>query len=269
MVEFSIIIPVHNQLQYTKMCFERIWQHTRRNYEIIVVNNASFDATSTYLAQIPHVITIHNQENLGFARAVNQGLRIAQGKYLIVLNNDCLVSEGWEQRLLQVAQMKDIGIVGVMSNFVSSPQLLKLNINDLEELSCMAKEISEEYHNIVIPTIRVVGLCMLIKRELIDVIGGFDPRFGLGFFEDDDFCVRSALAGYKNVISKDVFIYHFGSMTLRGKNDLKRNLLRENWQKFKEKWDLPIEMPLGTKDYWESLDHNKFKGLRDKLYIPL
>lgn len=269
MVEFSIIIPVHNQLQYTKMCLERIWQHTRRNYEIIVVNNASFDATSIYLDQIHHVVTIHNQDNLGFARAVNQGLGIAQGKYLIVLNNDCLVSEGWEQRLLQVAQMKDIGIVGVMSNFVSSPQLLKLNINDLGKLSCIAKEISEEYHNIVISTVRVVGLCMLITRELIDKIGGFDPRFGLGFFEDDDFSVRSALSGYKNVIAKDVFVYHFGSISFRGKKDLKKILLRENWQKFKEKWDLPMEMPLGRKDYWESLDHNKFKGLGDKLYIPL
>ena len=269
MVEISIIIPVHNQLQYTKMCLERIWQHTRKNYEIIIVNNDSRDATSTYLNRIPYVITIHNQENLGFARAINQGLGIAQGKYLIVLNNDCLVSEGWEQRLLQVAQIKGIGIVGVMSNFVSSPQLLKLNINNLDELSCIAKEISEEYHNIVIPTMRIVGLCMLIKRELIDEIGGFDPRFGLGCFEDDDFCVRSVLSGYKNVIAKDVFIYHFGSITFRGKNDLKRKLLRENWQKFKEKWDLPLEMPLGRKDYWESLDYDKYKGLGDKLYIPL
>ncbi len=269
MVEISIIIPVHNQLRYTQLCLERIWQHTRINYEVIIVDNDSRDATPAYIDQFPQVITIHNQENLGFAKAVNQGLRIAQGNYLIVLNNDCLVSEGWEQRLLQVAQNKDIGIVGVMSNFVSSPQLLKLNINNLDELSCIAQEISEEYQNIIIPTIRVVGLCMLITRELIDKIGGFDPRFGLGFFEDDDFCLRSALSGYKNVIAKDVFIYHFGSITFKAKKKLKRILLRENWLKFKDKWDLPVDMPLGRKDYWESLDFDRFKGQKDKLYIPL
>lgn len=269
MVDISIVIPVHNQLQYTKMCLESIRQHTHNNYEVIIVNNGSRDDTCAYLDEIPHLITIHNQENLGFARAVNQGLRLAQGNYLIVLNNDCLVSEGWERRLLHVAHNQDVGIVGVMSNFVASPQLIQVNINNLEDIPRIARQLENEYNNSFLYTIRVVALCMLIKRDLMDKIGGFDPLFGLGYFEDDDYCLRSFLSGYKNVIAQDVFIYHFGSRTFRENKRLKNYFLRTNWQKFKEKWDLPLDLPLGSKDYWESLDVNRFKTQKDMLYIPL
>lgn len=270
--EVSIIIPVHNQVACTKMCLESIGQHTPENHEIIVVNNGSEDETCLYLEHymehVPHLHTIHNQENLGFAKAINQGLNIAQGKYLIVLNNDCIVTSGWICSLLLAAENQEIGIVGVMSNFVSSPQLIKVNFLSLEDVPRIAQDIKEKYVHSLIYTIRVVGLCMLIKRQLINEIGGFDPRFGLGTFEDDDFCLRSVLAGYKNVIAQDVFIYHFGSMTFRQKKNLRDQLMKENWRKFKEKWELPMEFPLGTKDYLVRIITSKFDDLTEKLYIP-
>ena len=233
--KLSIIIPVHNQVKYTKMCLESIRLNTSEDYEIIVINNASKDATVPYLSQFPDISIIHNKENLGFARSVNQGLSTARGEYLIVLNNDCLVFPGWEQSLMRAAQIQDVGIIGVMSNFAASPQLIRIQNKDLNSLSQVAQEIREKNHNSIISVTRIAGLCMLIKRELIDRIGGFDPRFGLGFFEDDDFCLRSILSGYRNVIAQDVFVYHFGSMTFRSKRPLKEKLMRENWQKFKEK----------------------------------
>ncbi len=273
--EISIIIPVHNQWEYTKICLESIRRHTLENHEIIIVDNGSEDATGQYLKGIPHIRVIHNQENLGFAKAINQGLGIAQGKYVIVLNNDCIVSSGWIPSLLWAAENLNIGIVGVMSNFAASPQLLKANLKSLEDIPRIAQDLKERCYHSLIYTTRVIGLCMLIKRDLINQIGGFDPRFGLGTFEDDDFCLRSVLAGYKNVIAQDVFIYHFGSMTFRQKKNLRKVLLRENWQKFKEKWGLPLDMPFESKAYKDFLDNyldhidpHELIKLQDKIYVP-
>lgn len=265
----SIIIPVHNQLKYTRMCLESIWENTHDNYEIIVIDNASNDSTASYLKRYPDLTVIHNKANLGFALAVNQGLSQARGNYLIVLNNDCLVFQGWEHSLLHAAQSKDVGIVGVMSNFVSSPQRLRVEHENLGDLPRIAQEVREKNHKLLISAVRVVALCMLIKRELILEIGGFDSRFGLGFFEDDDFCLRSILSGFKNVIARDVFVYHFGSMTFRSKKKLKNALLRENWLKFKEKWGLPPDMALVKKDYLSTLQLYNLENLEDKLFIPL
>lgn len=262
----SIIIPVYNQLKYTKMCLDSIWQNTSENYEIIVINNGSQDATKEYLEQIPRVKTVHNKKNLGFAAAVNQGISIAQGNYIIILNNDCIVSEEWVLRLLQPAVKQDVGIVGVMSNFAASPQLFRVSIENIDSIPQIAQQVKTKYNRSFIYTIRVVGLCMLIKRELIEKIGGFDPRFGLGTFEDDDFSLRSILCGYKNVIAQDVFIFHFGSKTFKEENIERDRLLRENWRKFKEKWGLPADMPLGTKDYLANIAVMDFN--KEDLYIP-
>jgi GT2 family glycosyltransferase len=262
----SIIIPVYNSIKYTKFCLESIWQHTNGSYEIIVVNNGSNDRTKDYLGQVPKIRAIHNQENLGFAKAVNQGISVARGDYIIILNNDCIVTAEWTQRLLRVAEKNNVGIVGVMSNFVGSPQLIKVKIKNVRSIHQIAQKVRTKYNNIFFYTARVVGICMLIKRELIEKIGGFDPRFSLGTFEDDDFSLRSSLCGYQNAIAKDVFIFHFGSVTFKKENIKLNHLLRENWQKFKEKWGLSNDLPLGEKHYLTKLASKNFS--LEKLYIP-
>lgn len=266
--EISIIIPVHNLIAYTEMCVESIGRHTPEEHEIIVIDNGSEDGTRLYLERNSQIRAIYNQENRGFARAVNQGLRIAHGNYIIVLNNDCIVSSGWTRSLLRAAQKQEVGIVGVMSNFVSHPQRINVNFHVLRDIPLIARDIQEKYEHSLLAAIRVVALCMLIKRELIARIGGFDQRFGLGNFEDDDFCLRSVLAGYRNVIAQDVFVYHFGSMTFKQKKNLRDQLVKENWQKFKEKWELPQELPLGTPDYLERIITSGRNDLAEKLYIP-
>lgn len=84
---------------------------------------------------------------------------------------------------------------------------------------------------------------MLIKKEVIEQIGGFDLRFRIGNFDDDDYCLRAWIAGYKVWVCNDVFIHHFGQATF-SQMDYK-GIIAENWQKFKEKWHIPREMTSG------------------------
>ncbi|RYD03775.1 hypothetical protein N752_18685 [Desulforamulus aquiferis] len=80
------------------------------------------------------------------------------------------------------------------------------------------------------------------QKEVVDHIGGFDLRFGIGNYEDDDYCIRTRLAGYKIVVCSSVFIHHFGSKTFTGAKIDYKELIETNWNKFAEKWNLALDV---------------------------
>ena len=96
----SIIIPVHNCVEYTKKCIESIRQNANSDdYEIIVINNASNDETEGYLKS-SRVIVINNKENIGVAKAWNQGIRTAKGEFLFIINNDIIVCKNFIENMI-------------------------------------------------------------------------------------------------------------------------------------------------------------------------
>ncbi len=104
----SVIIPCWNQLEYTRQCIAALLRHTRGKWELIAINNGSTDGTAGYLANIQHaaplpVTVIANTKNLGFPAAINQRLGSARGEYLVLLNNDVVVTEGWLGQLIGLA----------------------------------------------------------------------------------------------------------------------------------------------------------------------
>ncbi|HHV61678.1 MAG TPA: glycosyltransferase [Firmicutes bacterium] len=241
----SIIILCHNQLDYTAQCVESIFKHTPEEIELIFVDNASTDRTPEYLSSLSathnnvHVIT--NKKNLGFAAAVNQGIRRAAGDYVLLLNNDVLVTEGWLARMLACANRDDrIGLVGPVSNYVAGIQRVVDPGYSVANLDEYAAEHFRKYAGSVQRTARVIGFCMLIKRAVIDKIGGFDVTFGIGNFEDDDFCLRAGVAGFYVFIAQDVFIHHYGSATFRGANLDYTKLMQQNAWRFEKKWNIKI-----------------------------
>ena len=85
-------------------------------------------------------------------------------------------------------------------------------------------------------TDRLVGFCLLIRREVVDSIGLLDERFGLGCFEDDDYCLRAMQVGYRTVIARDAFVHHFGGRTFVGTGVDFQSLMQKNEGLFREKW---------------------------------
>jgi glycosyltransferase involved in cell wall biosynthesis len=107
----SIIVPCFNQCDFTRVCIQALLRHTRPTWELILVNNGSSDETGAYLsgvqdaARVP-VTIISNATNIGFPRAVNQGLEIARGEYLVLLNNDAVVTDGWLDQLIALTRLE-------------------------------------------------------------------------------------------------------------------------------------------------------------------
>ena len=107
----SIIIPCWNQLEFTQQCIAALKSHTRPAWELIVVDNGSTDGTAAYLTGVRDMSTVpvtvvSNATNLGFPAAINQGLRLARGEFLVMLNNDVVVTDGWLDQLLALVKAK-------------------------------------------------------------------------------------------------------------------------------------------------------------------
>ena len=193
---------------------------------------------------------IHNKENLGFAEGCNQGIDEARGEFLLLLNNDVLVTENWLASLLECLQSEsDIGIVGPMTNHISGPQQVpKVGYSSIADLDEYARSFRRKNRYRRIPFHRIVGFCMLFRRVLVEQVGLLDESFGTGNFEDDDFCLRAELAGYRNMIAGDVFIHHFGSRSFIGNKIDYRKTMKGNQKFFQEKWNsLDPKSPEGKK----------------------
>lgn len=246
----SIVVLTYNQLDVTRLCVDSLFRHTR-DFELIVVDNASGDGTVDYLQHLasrhPNVKIILNDQNRGFAGGCNQGIAVAQGHHVVLLNNDTVVGEGWLEGMMAASEAPGIGLVGPRTNCITGPQQVDgvdYDQHSLDGFEVYASEWRRRHAGETLAIQRVIGFCMLIRREVIDRIGGLDLRFGRGNFEDDDFCLRAQVAGFGIVVANDVFIHHFGSVTFKGQKIDYRQAMEENWGKFKRKWLLPEAQPM-------------------------
>ncbi len=239
----SIIALSFNQLKYTKSFVQSVLEFTKISFELILVDNGSNKETVDFLKDLStkdeRIKIIFNEENYGFPKGVNQGIKAAKGDYILIANNDIIVTDGWLERMVEVAEADNqIAIVGPMSNSVSGVQLEReATYPDIEKMYEYAMENKQKNSGQIFQFPRVAFLCTLIKKEVIEKIGGLDERFSPGNFEDDDFCLRTQIAGYKTVIAKDVFIHHFGSKSFTADGTKKyAERLEINKQIFVEKW---------------------------------
>ncbi len=233
----SIVILTHDQLDYTRQCLDSIRRFTDEPYELIVVDNASFDGTLEYLRAQPDVRLIANAENRGFPAAANQGIAEAQGSQVLLLNNDTIVTTGWLGRMLRVLDSDpDIGLVGPCSNRVSGTQQVEARYDDVSALDGFAWDWGKAQDGVIEDSDRLIGFCLLIRRSVIDEIGGLDERFGIGCFEDDDYCRRALREGYRAVIARDAFVHHYGGRTFVGSGVDFAAVMRDNERKFRAKW---------------------------------
>jgi GT2 family glycosyltransferase len=237
----SIVMLSWNAPQFTKLALESIRTHTSGDYEVIIVDNGSNDETVQWLRTLRDVRVIYNASNRGYAGGNNQAMAAANGEYVVLLNNDVIVTQGWLDDLLDAFnRIPALGVSAPRSNKIAGDQIvLDATYNSIEEMHRYAAERRRRYRRHGYMTDRAIGLCLCIDRRVIEEIGGIDERFGVGNFEDDDFCLRVRAAGYNIHVCDDVFIHHFGSQTFAANKIDWTATMRQNWEKFAAKWGLP------------------------------
>ncbi len=268
--QVSIIMLTRNQLDYTEKCISSLFAHTD-NFELIVVDNASTDGTVEYLSELikanPNIKVILNSENKGFGAANNQGIPLCSGDYVLFLNNDTIVTEGWLTGLVSTLESNpEWAIAGPVTNNIVGIQKINDPQYELAHLDAYSAVHQKANRGKMSVTHRVIGFCLLIKKDVLDKIGGFDLRYGIGNFEDDDLCIRAWIHGYKSVICHEVFIHHFGSVTF--KEEYQREyagMMIQNAYFFRDKWSLPFENHVLEPFYVTGID---LLASRENAYFP-
>ncbi|MEF3312854.1 glycosyltransferase family 2 protein [Paenibacillus sp. GYB004] len=233
----SIVIPTYNELGLLRECIAAIETYTDAPYEIVVVDNGSTDGTLEYCLQKP-VTLVSLPVNRGFPEACNTGLLAASGTELLLLNNDVVVTHNWLSNLLKCLYSdRKAGIVGPRTNYASGRQQMELYYDSLDEFHRMAETMNRSDGRKWEEVTRLVGLCFLFRRDLMDRIGLLDERFSPGHYEDDDYCYRTRLEGYRLLMAGDTVVHHHGSASFRKQGQERMDRLVEtNYRKFIEKW---------------------------------
>jgi GT2 family glycosyltransferase/tetratricopeptide (TPR) repeat protein len=242
-VKTSIVIVTYNNLEYIEQCVASIRAYTRSgDYEIIVVGNHSTVGTLAWLSEQSDLHVIENVENLGFAKSCNQGIELAQGDNILLLNVHISVSHNWLNNLLIcLYSNENIGAVGSMTNDSSWYQSTSVNYSNLEEMHLYA--VSNNHSNPLKWEERLTlpDNCMFIKRSVVEQIGIFDERFIAETYAVNDYSLRIRLAGYRLVLCKDAFI-HYSFSTSYGENDSETgHLLKLNQHVYFDKWGFDLE----------------------------
>ncbi|CAH1206187.1 hypothetical protein PAECIP111893_02456 [Paenibacillus plantiphilus] len=242
MMRTSIIIPSYNAIDLLQQAVNAIRLYTDASetpYEIIVVDNGSTDGTGEWCVK-EGISLISLPVNTGFPTACNRGLRIASGEYLLLLNNDVTVSHGWLSGLLRALHSSlEVGIVGPVTNYASGKQQVDYAVPSMADFHGIASAVGREQRGRTEPMLRLIGFCMLFKRELYERIGELDERFAPGHYEDDDYCLRARMNGFGLLMCHDVLVFHEGSASFkRGSLGELQSLVARNRQLFIEKWQV-------------------------------
>ncbi len=273
--DVSIIVLTHNALAATRRCVAALRAHTGPSHELILVDNGSAADTVAFLRETaaahPACRLLLNAENLGFAAGNNLGLAAARGRDVVLVNSDVVVTPGWFERLLACADAHPrAGLVGPCTNRISGPQQVanvEYDQDSLAGLDDWAARFAAGHAGQASPHWRAVGFCVLIRRALLETIGGLDPRFGRGNFEDDDYALRARLGGFESWIAGDCFVHHDGGRSFAAAGIDLATSLATNWEIFKAKWGLPATAPYGQPVKVGQYVRRRFEPARDR--IPL
>jgi GT2 family glycosyltransferase len=200
----SIVIPVFNQVHWTKRCLESLIRHSELSRELIVVDNHSTDETPAYLLEMKPKFEekgwtftiITNEQNLGFGRACNKGILASTGKYVAVMNNDTWHMPGWDAALVRASDRLNAALVGPFyyEKEFNEEKLLKRSVR-------FGRWNAGKHREFWVP------MLMFFRRSALDQVGLFDERYFVSF-EEIDLRVRFDHAGLKFYQVGDCFIWH-------------------------------------------------------------
>lgn len=234
----SLIVLTYNQLEEgTIPCLESILRYTPEGqYELVLVDNASSDGTPEYLTSSfkgkDNVKLILNKENKGYAGGNNDGLRAATGDCIVLLNNDTMVTPGWLESLLcPIENDRTIGMICPITNSAGNEQTVLLPSLNEHNYVEVAGRYTRKNAGHLFETGKLGFYCVAMRRDVLEKVGLLDENFGLGMFEDDDYCLRVLKAGYRLVINEGCFVYHKGSLSF---NKLERGEYRRTFERNRE-----------------------------------
>ena len=234
----DVVVPVYNAPDDLRRCVASVLACTTRPFRLVLIDDASpdigvRDAFREFEQRgDPRIVLLANPRNVGFTATANRGMTLSRAD-VVLLNSDTIVTRSWLDALARCAASDArIATVTPFSNnaeICSFPRFCEDNPwpdeSDAEPVrAALAAAAVPTYPDL--PT--GVGFCMYVRRDAIEALGTFDRAFGAGYGEENDFCLRAARGGWRNVLADDAFVVHVGQRSFAGRKTQlgRRNLER-------------------------------------------
>lgn len=249
-MKVSVVTPNYNGEKFLKTFLESLNNDSEYIGEVIIIDNGSSDGSIDYLKSNSFnfpLVLIENEENLGFAPAVNQGIEKAQYEYIFSINNDTEIKRGSIKALADLLSF-DNQIFSVQAKMLQyDNKRLIDDVGDEYNLLAWTKKTGENHDTSEYAEVKeIFSACAgaaMYKKSLLMEMGMFDANF-FAYMEDVDLAIRSRIHGYKNMLCPDAVVYHIGSATSGSRyNEFKVRLAARNnvWVVYK---NLPIPMKI-------------------------
>jgi GT2 family glycosyltransferase len=240
----------------TQRCIQSIFAHTPCPFEIIVVDMGVSPEIVEWLQQLnsekPNIIPIFNEHNIGTTKGRNQAIAAAKGEYVVFLDNDTEVTDGWIVPLIETAaaspQIAACGskVISANGKVMNCPQFAKATFEN-GRVKTIGVEFTQNYdsgHPEVNKTEEVAWFpttSLLIKKSVLDEIGGFDENIFL-CEEDKDLCLRMGEAGFKTVYVPQSVVYHHHGKASADYSRIRNSMpiLIKDVKYFEKKWDCKV-----------------------------
>lgn len=245
LVRASVIIPNWNGQEFLPDCLSSLNQQLFEHFEVILVDNGSVDGSVEYvLKNYPEVRIIQLPENLGFAKAINGGVKASQADYVVFLNNDTKVDKDWLKNLVQMADKHPevISVGSKILNFFQRDLIdgVGILINEVGQAKSLGwQEKDGGQYNKSFYIFGATGGAALFKREDFIRVGMFDESFFM-YSEEVDFAFRSQFLGYKSIYAPLAKAFH------KHKSSAKRKPQHIEYWQFKNMTQVIIkDFPVG------------------------
>ena len=245
--QVSIIIPVYNKWVYTAACLRSLLEvKGKYSFEVIVVDDQSSDETAEQLANIDGLIHLRNEKNLGFVGSCNRGARHARGEYLVMLNNDTQVLEGWLDELIDTFEREPLaGLVGARLVYPdgSLQESGGIVFNDGSGWNYGRGKQAENPEFLFLREVDYCsGACIALKTKYFQEIGAFDERYAPAYYEDTDLAFRVRESGFKVFIQPlSAVIHHEGITSGTDTSSGAKKYQLINQKKFVERWQTELK----------------------------
>lgn len=273
-VDATIIVVSYNKRAYTELCLASMLRAEPVPARMVVIDNGSTDGSVELLEdEMPALAAaagvdfelIRNDSNVGACTARNQGLAVADGRYIGFMDNDIAVrSRNWLRVLASVLEENDgHGIVGPKLVFPFEPYNIQhagAAISRTGRVKYLGRgaPIDDPAHNVRREVQCLISACWLMKAEIPAQVGGLDEVFNPAQFEDFDFCYRARQAGWTVLYDPVAEMYHYESVTTAKSPDVNyRYITIRNGMEFKKRWKSVFETEDGPPDEecrWEELE---------------
>lgn len=238
MPKVSVIVPIYNALDDLNLLLESMLKNFNFNLgDITLINDYSNQETSDFLQTFcfenNQFRLLNNEENLGFVKTCNRGIREAKGDIVVLLNSDTQIPKEFCERIIQCFESNNkIGVASPISSHTCEYFIPLPKNYTVERMNKLLRK----KHECTYPLIPAAeGFCFCIRKEVIKQQGFFDEIWGKGYHEEVDFAYRSVTNGWKNVLIDDLYVYHKRQASFGSEN--REKLIEQNNPEFFKRWD--------------------------------